>query len=555
MQQRQTRPKSATMRSEMRSFRIPAPLSVSNGSFDEGHMPRFCLSRASSKTDSCSGFLTPSSVGAIATPSAPEAADNPVPQKLGDITARGAMALSRMPSPERLLAQAFSKTIGCSGSDTDLLVLILTIDVAKVVCFGLSGCKGFTFQGLETIRPVTVYFKSRWSAGAPTSCWTSYMFEPNAAKKKERSSLGSLLRNSRSSPTQERNSRSSPTLSPQSGGGGLSTSPAGFQTPLSLRHTSSSNPLSPSGESLLGAQEASLVASSSAPFGEWSPIRRLDQTGTPGPRSPLKAGDRGTMSSFASQSPIKEERGVPSLRQPTAITRTMEAQPLSSSPTSLNGVNDMLHAVALQWQCAARTYLARDACCRARATSGALLQLLRLHGLEAHAPVLSGRTLQEFLFMSEEELVDLCIDAGIKRQERQRFRELLRGEASRRKLEELLQPHGLDSWAQHFQAYGLQMLLRKDEGELLEICHTVGLRKDQRKKAAAVFLAEQRAIAEVAAAGPEEDLLDFQRRAHQAERAQARSEAAQAAAQREVEALRAEVEDLRVSREASVRQH
>merc|ERR550532_2708724 len=63
--------------------------------------------------------------------------------------------------------------------------------------------------------------------------------------------------------------------------------------------------------------------------------------------------------------------------------------------------------------------------------AGALDELLRNHGLEAYASALRAHGLHGLLQMSEDDMIDLYVEAGLKAADRHRFRAALEQEKQR----------------------------------------------------------------------------------------------------------------------------
>jgi len=258
------------------------------------------------------------------------------PRSVGEATARGAIALSRLPSPERLLAQAFARVAGgCGDDEHDVLVLRTTVEVAKVVCFGLQGCRGFTYWGPETKRQVVVHFKANWgpSGGALGSRWTSYRFEPSAA-----AAAASCNFNTSSEARQEEQARrlASCTSGPLAG-------PL-WSRPTSPGHRPMPSPL----RSPLGASAAAAARS-----------------GSPTPAS-LGGGFSPTPASLVGWSPSSTSLLGWSPGLPAAAAASAELLGGGGQADSFRRVYDARHALALQWQCQARCYLARRCCVEAQ---------------------------------------------------------------------------------------------------------------------------------------------------------------------------------------------
>lgn len=194
-----------------------------------------------------------------------------------------------------------------------------------------------------------------------------------------------------------------------------------------------------------------------------------------------------------------------------------------------------LHRSVLRWQCGARCFLARQHILQVQGASEALEQWLRLRNLDALVPPLQLWTLQELVHMEEEDVLDLCIDVAIKKNDRKIFVDAI---ASQKRLGDLLKSHGLRSCVSHFQAYDLRDLLRTDEEELWQICRNVGLGLECQKEVVMAILAEgRRAGAEVTLR--DESFADLRQRVATAERAQT-------VAEKDAEALRCEVEQLQM---------
>ncbi|CAE8619942.1 unnamed protein product, partial [Polarella glacialis] len=72
-------------------------------------------------------------------------------------------------------AVSFKQFDGFISSGETIFEGVLTLGEAKLKCKTLPGCKGFSFEGKPTDKPVKVYLKDKWDNWS--TGWTSFKLE------------------------------------------------------------------------------------------------------------------------------------------------------------------------------------------------------------------------------------------------------------------------------------------------------------------------------------------------------------------------------------------
>merc|ERR1712107_752551 len=68
--------------------------------------------------------------------------------------------------------QGFTQHNGYISQGDDIAVRTMTVEDAKDVASEMPSCRGFTFHGDLTDKPVQIYFKGKWDVSG--SGWTSF---------------------------------------------------------------------------------------------------------------------------------------------------------------------------------------------------------------------------------------------------------------------------------------------------------------------------------------------------------------------------------------------